>query len=496
MDANPLPMGGYVRVSVVGGREGDTFMSPGLQRDSIEGWAKRSSTDLAVIREELDVSGGARNRPGLEWLVSETQAGRLGGIVVAKIDRFTRNVAYGADVIERVVAGGGTVIGADDGTDARTRNGRLMVQMMMAIGEHTLEGYREGTRAAQAKMIAQGKHVGPYAPAGYVREGGYLAPDPRWAPVIRETFARLAAGETFAEVTAWLNSLGLRTGRGGQVTSRWLRDTIMNRVYLGEVSHGDHRRVGTHEPLVDELTWKRAGRLRRTRAPSTGGVLLTGLVRCAGCGYTMGRTLTPPYADGGRRTLWACTRRHASGDCPAPGTAPDEPLTELVVAAFWKHAAQAQARKANSDQGRADLERQASDARRDFESYRDTPGLIDAIGMDDYKAGLTIRRARMVEAEDAVADAAVPQPGGTDVVALRDLWDTLPVGAQRAALSAEFAAVVVSRPSVRRSHTEPLSGRATILLAGWEPDTMPRSGRTAQTAPFDVGNPPDAWLAL
>lgn len=32
---------GYVRVSRVAGREGDSFLSPELQRESIEGLAKR-----------------------------------------------------------------------------------------------------------------------------------------------------------------------------------------------------------------------------------------------------------------------------------------------------------------------------------------------------------------------------------------------------------------------------------------------------------------------
>jgi DNA invertase Pin-like site-specific DNA recombinase len=496
MDTKALPMGGYVRVSVVGGRSGDTFMSPDLQRDSIEGWAKRAGATLDTIREELDVSGGARNRPGLEWLVAETEAGRLGGIVVAKIDRFTRNVAYGADVIERVVAAGGTVIGADDGTDARTRNGRLMVQMMMAIGEHQLEGYREGTRASQAKMIAQGKHVGPYAPAGYLREGGYLKPDPHWGPVMRDVFVRLASGHSVAETVAWLNDLGLTTGRGGTITARWLSNTVRNRVYLGEVSHGEHTNIGTHEPLVDELTWKRVGRARRPRSPSTGGVLLTGLVRCAGCGYVMGRTRTPPYADGKRRDLWFCARKHAGGICQAPATGLDQTLSALVLDAFWRHAEQAQARTATDDAERDALEREAATARRDFDAYRDTPGLIDAIGPDEYTAGLTVRRSRMVAAQSALDEAAAPGPEATDVVRLRAVWPSLPLGAQRAALSAEFAAIVVSRPSVPRSHTEALSSRAAILLTGWEPDDIPRPGRSGQVAPIEIGDPPDAWLSL
>lgn len=207
-------MGGYVRVSVVGGRSGDRFLSPELQRDVIAGWAERSDVQLAEVREELDVSGGRRDRPGLEHLVSGVIAGRLGGIVVARVDRFTRSLAYGADVIERVVAAGGTVIGAESGTDARTRDGRMLTQMLMSMAEHQLEGYREGAIASRAKMVGQGKHVAPYPPAGYLRDGGRLSIDPVWGPVMVEAFGRVASGQSLGEVSRWLAGLGMRTGRG------------------------------------------------------------------------------------------------------------------------------------------------------------------------------------------------------------------------------------------------------------------------------------------
>jgi DNA invertase Pin-like site-specific DNA recombinase len=55
---------GYIRVSRVGGREGDSFISPQLQREQIEAVARREGLEVAEVIEELDASGGDASRPG------------------------------------------------------------------------------------------------------------------------------------------------------------------------------------------------------------------------------------------------------------------------------------------------------------------------------------------------------------------------------------------------------------------------------------------------
>ncbi len=52
---------GYVRVSRVGSREGDSFLSPQLQRQSIERVCAGEGLELLDVVEELDRSGGARS---------------------------------------------------------------------------------------------------------------------------------------------------------------------------------------------------------------------------------------------------------------------------------------------------------------------------------------------------------------------------------------------------------------------------------------------------
>src|SRR3954468_6079456 len=79
---------GYVRVSQVAGRSGERFISPAVQREQIEGWAKLHGHRLAAVHRELDQSGARADRPLLEEAVARVERGASHGIVVAKLDRF------------------------------------------------------------------------------------------------------------------------------------------------------------------------------------------------------------------------------------------------------------------------------------------------------------------------------------------------------------------------------------------------------------------------
>src|SRR5690348_390422 len=73
---------GYIRVSKVGGRGGDSFISPAEQRKAIEHVAKREKLNLIGIYEELDASGGDNSRPAWNQALERIEAGKAKALVV------------------------------------------------------------------------------------------------------------------------------------------------------------------------------------------------------------------------------------------------------------------------------------------------------------------------------------------------------------------------------------------------------------------------------
>src|SRR6478735_5063185 len=93
---------GYIRVSRVGGREGDSFVSPQLQRERIEAAARNAGAEIVEWHQDLDQSGGNAERPGFVRVLERVEAGETDGVVVAKLDRFARSVLDARGALLRI----------------------------------------------------------------------------------------------------------------------------------------------------------------------------------------------------------------------------------------------------------------------------------------------------------------------------------------------------------------------------------------------------------
>jgi DNA invertase Pin-like site-specific DNA recombinase len=114
---------GYVRVSKVGRRRGERFISPAEQRECINGWALARGARVLEIFEELDESGGRDDRPLLERAVGRVEGGISQGVVVSEADRFGRSLISGLAAIQRIKAAGGRFVAVKNGLDTGTDTG-------------------------------------------------------------------------------------------------------------------------------------------------------------------------------------------------------------------------------------------------------------------------------------------------------------------------------------------------------------------------------------
>jgi len=69
---------GYIRVSDVHGRSGDSFISPSQQRERISAWATVHNHEIAHWEEDLDQTGGKLSRPGLDRIMERIRSGETG----------------------------------------------------------------------------------------------------------------------------------------------------------------------------------------------------------------------------------------------------------------------------------------------------------------------------------------------------------------------------------------------------------------------------------
>jgi DNA invertase Pin-like site-specific DNA recombinase len=318
---------GVVRVSRVGARSGEQFVSPSEQRTRIEQACGRDKLELVDTFEELDVSGGAplAKRPGLRRAVEMVEGGEAAVVVVAYLDRLVRSLKVQLEVAERVERAGGTILALDVGEVA---TGKLTAQFLGAVAEYHRNVTAERTAEAKRRAIARGVPTFAKIPPGYrQRDDGTLEVDAKPAAVIRDAFDARANGATVMGTRDLLRAGGIeRSFHGTQAI-------LTSRIYLGELRFGELVNTASHPAIVDADTWEKVQRMRSPRgrrAKSERLLARLGILRCATCGARMVVGSTgQKLAAGGHRRHWFY-RCPPIGDCPRRVTISAE-LAETAV---------------------------------------------------------------------------------------------------------------------------------------------------------------------
>src|SRR5712691_8936537 len=145
---NPATADGYIRVSRRAGREGESFISPEIQRQRIEAWAQANDVQIVRFWEELDQSGAKRNRPMFQEALARCERGETGGIVVAKLDRFARSAVDALESIKRLNEAGARLVSVEAGFDGSTPMGRFAIGILTLIAELELERIKHNWQTA------------------------------------------------------------------------------------------------------------------------------------------------------------------------------------------------------------------------------------------------------------------------------------------------------------------------------------------------------------
>lgn len=479
---NQKVMDGYIRVSRVNGREGDSFLSPEVQRQAIDAWATLHNMTLGNVYVELDESGKHRNRPMLKEALNRARTGVTSGIVAAKLDRISRSIAHLGDLLDDAKDQSWNLVALDLGLDLATPNGRLIAKLIGTIAEWELERRTEDWKVAVERAVDRGVYISAKPPTGYTRidEGpdkGRLKLDPKPAAAIRECYLRRARGSTWQELAHHLESEGIPTPWRNTIwTKEAVHRLVQNRAYLGESRQGEIVNPTAHEPLVSEKEWQAAQPSSKVILPKHGSrsalCVLRGVLACGGCGKTLlvtgapernGKVPPPHYY---RRT------RHASGICPAPASARhtrvDEYVEQQLLEAFDGDGPLVEAVAAQERVEAAAREVEA--AREELFSYMAATATL-GIDADALRAGAEARQQRLDQAE-ATLEAARDDQAVLGEVTDGDLIRAWKNGELTTIERRTLIAGMVDRVILYRSKTpgrvskEPISDRIQIVMRG------------------------------
>jgi site-specific DNA recombinase len=249
-------------------------------------------TDPSLVFIDPSLSAWKKRvrRPAWEEMMALAEQGRLAGILVYAVDRFTRRPKDLESLIELAEEHGLAIEGPRSGKlDLTTATGRQQARWMAMQAASESDNTSERIKATLGRKMREGKPMG--AGRSYGFEVGGMEQKPEEVAVMREVAQRMLAGEPSARIAADLNRRGLVTSRGGRFTAANLTRMMARPRNGGHVEHLG-RVVGRipGEPVLDSATYDalaaQIASRRRGRRP-TGRYVLTGLLTCSRCKHTM-----------------------------------------------------------------------------------------------------------------------------------------------------------------------------------------------------------------
>jgi DNA invertase Pin-like site-specific DNA recombinase len=318
------------------------FNSLDAQREACEAYiASQRSEGWAAIREPYDdggVSGGTLERPALQRLLADVEAGLIDVIVVYKIDRLSRSLMDFAKLVEVFDRNQVTFVSVTQSFNTTTSMGRLTLNILLSFAQFEREVIGERIRDKFAASRKRGMWMGGYVPLGYdVRDRKLIINEPE-AATVRMIFKRFVAIGSATKLAKALVAEGVRTKSGRPVDKGYIYRLLNSRVYLGEATHKDASYPGEHAPIIDRSLWDKvhsilqtSPRLRAANARARTPALLKGMIFTeTGC------AMTPAFTKKGTRLYryyvsMDVIRNRALDENPGPLRLPAPMVEDAVI---------------------------------------------------------------------------------------------------------------------------------------------------------------------
>jgi len=459
----------YTRKSTDEGLDSE-FNSLDAQREAAEAYiASQRHEGWVALPNRYDdggFSGGTLERPGLQRLLQDVEAGSVDCVVVYKVDRLSRSLLDFARIIEAFDRGGVSFVSVTQQFNTTTSMGRLTLNILLSFAQFEREIIGERIRDKVAATKRKGKYCGGMPVLGYDvdRERKCLVVNPQQAELVRHIFLRFIQTGSTTKLAQELNAQGhhtkswtTKTGKlhsGRPWNKAHLYSLLNNPLYIGEVSHKGERYPGEHEAIVPRRLWDQAHaifatnhRARASQSRAETPALLKGIIRCAHCGCAMGPTFTKRRGKLYRYYLCVHASKNGYDSCPTRTLAAAEiegavigqlrqvfRAPELVAQTYRAAVAQVDSRRRQLDNERAEaqamLKALREEAARALVASGSTQGaVLTSSHLGQLQVQVREQEQALARVEDEIrrlGDAAVSEHGVMEALsALDPVWDEL-----------------------------------------------------------------------
>jgi site-specific DNA recombinase len=301
----------YPRVS--GHEQEDNYSIP-EQIERMKKYCEAKDWMVYKIYTDSVQSGADMDRPGLQSMIKDCEAGKIDMVLVYKLDRLSRSQKDTMYLIEDVFEKNNVgFTSMTENFDTSTPHGKFIIGILAVFAQLERSKIQERTTLGKKARAAEGKwHGSKWVPIGYDYTDGYLIPNEY------EKMQILEIADLFLQRTPVRTIATMMTEKGykhkyGEWEAKSIKRVLANPVNLGLIKDGEHLHPGLHDAIIDQETYDAIMVIMAERAEKHGTnarphkSLLAGFLFCKHCG---GRYARQTNSDG--KQYYSCYSRNKS----------------------------------------------------------------------------------------------------------------------------------------------------------------------------------------
>jgi site-specific DNA recombinase len=296
---------------------GETYDTLERHRKNLLSVAKKELHDIARIYEEVVSGESVTERPRLQEMLREVEAGVVDGVLVMDLDRLGRGDMLDQGLLDRAFRYSGTkIITPTEVYDPESETWELVFGIKSLVAREELKAITRRMQRGRVASAGEGKSITKVPPYGYKRnEDLKLEPDIETAWVVKKMFEMMSSGHGRQAVAQELDKLGVKppnpkreTWSPSSITAIIKNEAYIGNIIWGQVKHikrnGKYKKIkqprnkwtikeNAHESLVSLELFESANRAHSGRWRPSHNVSkglsnpLAGILRCELCGYSM-----------------------------------------------------------------------------------------------------------------------------------------------------------------------------------------------------------------
>ena len=334
---NPTPVALYARVS---SERQDVDLSVSAQLRALRDFAEKNGRVAVCEYVDEAMSGRIANRPKFREMLDATKGPNppFQEILVWKLSRFTRK-REDAVVLKAMLRRRGIKVTSITEPADDSPMGRMIEGIIETVDEFYTENMAQEIIRGMRESASRGSWLPNTPPYGYLRvhvqDGAKKRPrlvlNPPDDGVVKRMFDMAASGRSLLDIARTLDGEGITTARGKHWGISTIQRLLRNEAYTGTLIWGVNakdgappvRVEGAFDAIVTREQFDRVARMLSSKHRSVmhprrvaSSHLLSGLVKCKGCGMA----LTVISAKSGQYHYYVCLSlaKRGKGACEAP----------------------------------------------------------------------------------------------------------------------------------------------------------------------------------